>query len=109
MFLSYSSFPLSLWSKFTHNERMKTVWLLVLLTYGCSQVSVKESKHSDDDEVSIYAALSQAHASYLRGCVEAFKTSKLSPSFPLCKERADAHLKEIEGMVGKSLIVPEAN
>ena len=69
----------------------------MLLSYGCSQVKPKPIEN--DDEVSINAALNQAQSSYLLGCVEASKTSKLSPAFPVCRDRALNHRLQIEEII----------
>jgi hypothetical protein len=78
---------------------MKKYFLAVLLlSYGCSQVS-KPRAEINKDEVSVETALNQAQSSYLLGCVEAFKTAKLNPSFPECRNRAIKHRVEIEELL----------
>ncbi len=61
------------------------------MTYGCTQLRPRQ----EHEEVSLNAALNQAQASYLRGCVEAFKTFSIAPSFPSCVEKSLAHRLEL--------------
>lgn len=88
---------MALFPKILHNEGMKILLFLALLSYGCSQVKPKPP--IDEDDVSLEAALNQAQSSYLLGCVEASKTSKISPAFPVCRDRARNHRREIEEII----------
>ena len=77
---------------------------LILLSYGCSQVKPK----NDDDDVSVYAAMNQAQSSYLLGCVEAMKPTTVNSVFPICRERAVKHRKEIEAIIRQVPLAPLA-
>jgi hypothetical protein len=77
---------------------MRLIVIFVFLSYGCSQVSRKEN-----DDVSLNAALNQATASYLKGCVEAFKTTQVTHSFPECTKRARKHREEIESIMAQEI------
>jgi hypothetical protein len=68
---------------------------LFILSYGCSQLPTQPLKDKEDP-VSVYSALNQAKASYLLGCVEAFKIFRLTPSFDECRQRAETHLMELQ-------------
>ena len=70
------------------------IFCLFALAYGCSQVKPKPQER--DDDVSINAALNQAQASYLLGCVQALKKSQTTPVFPECRELAIKHRIQIE-------------
>jgi hypothetical protein len=65
---------------------------MILLSNSCSQVKPKV----EHEEVSVEAALDQAQSSYLLGCVEAFNSAKVTPAFPVCRDRSLKHRVEIE-------------
>jgi hypothetical protein len=73
---------------------MKLIYVLPLL-YSCSQVSVR-SIPEEEKLVSVQAALVQAKASYLKGCVDAHRSLKLGPSFPYCEEQSKFHYDELK-------------
>ena len=79
---------------------MKNILIFMLiLSYGCSQVKTKfpSSPEETEEDVSIDAALNQAQASYLLGCVQALKpATSTTPVFPLCRDRAVKHRLAIE-------------
>ena len=84
--------------KLLQNEGMKIfIICLLALAYGCSQVKPKLEERNDD--VSINAALNQAQASYLLGCVEALKKTQTKPAFPECRELAIKHRVQIEEII----------
>lgn len=56
-------------------------------------------KKIHDDEVSEVAALDQAQNSYLKGCVEAFRSMNIGPTFETCLEKAKGHRLELEGIM----------
>lgn len=68
--------------------------LLPIILYSCTQVPPKISPK--EELVTVDAALNQARSSYLEGCVQAHKALNRSPSFPQCRERAQAHFLELE-------------
>jgi hypothetical protein len=47
--------------------------------------------------------MDQVQASYLKGCVDAYKELKLGPAFPSCKERAKNYRMEIESILSQDL------
>ena len=65
--------------------------------YSCSQVSVKPTPHSE--LVSVDAALDHIQASYLRGCVEAFKELGVPISFEHCRDKAKNHQNQVKEMI----------
>jgi hypothetical protein len=81
---------------------MKILYLTLFLLIGCSHV--KKQSEVPRNEVSMDAALDQARASYLKGCVDAFKQMKQGPSFPKCVEKAKKHRQELEQIVTSPII-----
>jgi hypothetical protein len=69
---------------------------LALMLVSCAQMPAHKT-YSDD--VSLGAALDQAQMSYLRGCVEAFRSLQIGPSFEACRDKAKAHRLELNDMV----------
>lgn len=53
--------------------------------------------------VSVDAALNQAQASYLKGCVEAFKEIKVPIAFPGCRDKSLIHRRELDQLMGEDL------
>lgn len=78
---------------------MKYVFMLFILV-ACSHHPKKEV---EDDLVSVDAALDQAQASYLLGCVEAFKELKMPVSFPNCRDKSLNHRKELDSIMEQDL------
>ncbi len=76
------------------------LFFVFLFLYSCSQVSLK---HQADEEklVSVNAALIQAKASYLKGCVDAHRSLRLGPSFPYCEEQSKHHYHELDEIMNK--------
>lgn len=72
--------------------------ILCFLTLSCSHFKSKPTP-VEEDLVSVGAALDQAYASYLKGCVDTFIEMKAGPSFPHCREKAKAHYKELDGIM----------
>ncbi len=70
---------------------------LLFFLYSCSQVSIKSPPHGD--LVSVDAALDHIHASYLRGCVEAFKELGVPTSFEHCRDKAKDHQNEVKEII----------
>lgn len=70
---------------------------LLFFLYSCSQVSVKPTLPSG--LVSVDAALDHIQASYLRGCVEAFKELGVPTSFEYCRDKAKDHQNEVREMI----------
>lgn len=72
---------------------MKILILLVLI--GCAHQKTEQK----DDLVSIDAALNQAQASYLKGCVDGLKELNLSDVFPGCRDKSVKHRKELDNFM----------
>ena len=70
---------------------------LLFFLYGCSQVSRKSPPHGE--LVSVDAALDHIQASYLRGCVEAFKELGVPTSFEHCRDKAEDHQNEVRQII----------
>jgi hypothetical protein len=70
---------------------------LLFFLYSCSQVSRKSPPHGD--LVSVDAALDHIQASYLRGCVEAFKELGVPTSFEHCRDKAEDHQNEVRQII----------
>ncbi len=79
------------------NEMMKYLIFLVL-TYGCSQVKLKQLK-SEEKLVHLENTFDQMRSSYLKGCVDAFHHLKVPVSFAHCRDQAIFHEKEIREIV----------
>jgi len=69
----------------------KIIFLLFL--YSCSQVSSR--KPSLHEPVDVEIALDHIKASYMRGCVEAFKELNVPISFENCRDKAEFHQNEV--------------
>ena len=50
----------------------------------------------EEDLVTLNAALNQAQASYLKGCVDAMKTLKIPIAFPGCRDQSILHRQELD-------------
>jgi hypothetical protein len=70
---------------------------LLFFLYSCSQVSRKSPPHTE--LVSVGAALDHIQASYLRGCVEAFKELGMPASFEHCRDKAKDHQHEVREII----------
>lgn len=70
---------------------MKSILILMLLV-SCGQVPVKRG----EELVSVDAALNQAQASYLKGCVEAMKQLNIPVAFPGCRDKSLLHRQELD-------------
>ena len=77
---------------------MKYLIFLTLLT-ACSQVPVKKQ----EELVSVDAALNQAQASYLKGCVDALKTIKIPITFEGCRDKSLIHRQELDQFMRQDL------
>lgn len=71
---------------------MKKIVLLVLLV-SCAH---KGQQIESDNFVTVQAALNQAQASYLKGCIEIVKEQNLTGNFETCKGKSINHRKEIQ-------------
>ena len=76
-------------------------FLFLLVLYSCSQVSVR--KPPPDDFVSVDTALDHIMASYLKGCVEAYRDLKIPISFEICRDKAKFHKNEVREIMDQPL------
>ena len=72
-------------------------WLFVLVS--CAQVPPKKQA----DLVSVNAALNQAQASYMKGCVDAMKDLKIPVAFPGCRDKAVIHRRELDSIMDQDI------
>ncbi|MBA2405071.1 MAG: hypothetical protein H0V66_09900 [Bdellovibrionales bacterium] len=73
--------------------------IVLLFLYGCSQVPVTKPSPLEEDNVTVDTALMHIKASYLRGCVDAFKDMKLPISFETCRDKAQLHREEVQSIM----------
>jgi hypothetical protein len=73
---------------------MKLIPILIL-AISCAHREIKQ----EQDHVSVNAALNQAQASYLKGCVDALKTLQVPNAFTGCRDRSILHRQEIDGIM----------
>lgn len=66
---------------------------------SCSQAPIRNK----EELVSIDAALNQAQASYLLGCVEAMKSIKIPVAYPGCRDKSLIHRQELDQTMGQDL------
>ena len=72
---------------------MKNLSLLILfLLMSCAH----RPSETKEDLVSLEAALMQAQASYLKGCVDALKDLKIPLAFHGCRDMSILHRQEID-------------
>lgn len=57
----------------------------------------------EEDLVSLDAALNQAQASFLKGCVDAMKELKVPIAFPGCRDKAIIHRRELDQLMQQDL------
>jgi hypothetical protein len=77
---------------------MKPLFLLIFLV-SCSQVPVKKRENL----VSVNAALNHAQASYLKGCVDAYRALNIPAAFARCRDSAHLHRQELDSFMGLDL------
>lgn len=77
---------------------MKLMTLLFLFT-ACAQTPSRPQ----EDLVSLDAALNQAQASYLKGCVMALKELKIPAVFTGCRDKAILHRQELDLIMNQDL------
>jgi hypothetical protein len=68
------------------------IFFLLFLFMSCSHQVPSRSQH----EVSLQAAMDQAQASYLRGCVDALHDLKIPKVFESCRDKSILHREEVE-------------
>jgi hypothetical protein len=74
--------------------------LFLLLIVSCSHTKPKKET---EDQVSLNAALNQAQASYLKGCVDALKEFKVPVAFPGCRDKSLLHRQELDSIMAQDL------
>lgn len=67
----------------------------ILLFILFSSCAYRGQQIEPDNLVSLNAALNQAQASYLKGCLDVIKQFKLAGNFLSCRDSAINHRKEI--------------
>lgn len=82
----------------SQNLSMKFMAFFFLLT-ACAQTPSRQPK----DLVSLDAALNQAQASYLKGCVMALKELKIPAVFTGCRDKAILHRQELDLIMNQDL------
>lgn len=76
---------------------------LLILLFLVSCAHQKPSQNTSDDLVSVEAALMQAQASYLKGCVDAMKELKIPVAFPGCRDKSLVHRRELDSIMDQEL------
>lgn len=76
-----------------------TTTLLILIS--CSHKKTKNTSKHDADLVTVRTALEQAQMSYLKGCVDAFRSLGMAASFVSCREKAISHRIELDGIMAQ--------
>lgn len=77
---------------------MKTFLLLLLVT-ACAH----KAPFPGEELVSVNAALNHAQASYLKGCVEAYRDLNIPVAFPRCRDKSYIHRQELDSVMGLDL------
>jgi hypothetical protein len=78
---------------------MKPLLLLIFLV-SCSQIPAKKK---GEELVSVNAALNHAQASYLKGCVDAYRALNIPAAFARCRDNAHLHRQELDSFMGLDL------
>lgn len=68
---------------------------IILLNFSCAHWHTS-NQELNEELVSLDAALNQAQASYLKGCVDGQKKLKVPLAFHGCRDMSIIHRKEIE-------------
>lgn len=76
---------------------MKYVGILFLFM-SCAHTTPSQEK----DYVTLDAALNQAQASYLKGCVMALRDLNIPSVFTGCRDKAILHREELNSMLGQN-------
>lgn len=74
-------------------------FLILFALASCAQTPQKKG----EELVSVNAALNQAQASYLKGCVEAHRLLNIPISFPACRDRSFIHRQELDSIMDQDL------
>jgi len=84
---------------------MKYLTILLLIA-SCANLPPERSQ--EEPLVSVNTALDQAQASYLRGCVEAYQSLRLGPTYFYCLENARKHRLELQNIMDTPVEIPLA-
>jgi len=85
---------------------MLKLLILPLLFVSCAHLSSETS--TEEPLVSVHTALNQAQSSYLRGCVEAYQSLRLGPTYFYCLENARKHRLELQMIMDTPVEMPLA-
>jgi hypothetical protein len=75
-------------------DGMWKIFLLFIL-YSCSQLSPKNPAHNGVETISLGPVYDHLRSSYLKGCVDAYKSLKVPLAFETCLDKAILHEKEV--------------
>jgi hypothetical protein len=73
--------------------------IILLFFVSCAQAPLNKEK----DLVSLNAALNQGQASYLKGCVDAYRALNIPMAFPACRDRSFIHRQELDSIMDQDL------
>lgn len=76
---------------------------LLLLSLIFASCAHQKTRTNQDDLVSVNAALNQAQASYLKGCVDAMKELHVPIAFPGCRDKSLLHRQELDSIMDQEL------
>ncbi|MFY7993920.1 MAG: hypothetical protein ACOVP4_11550 [Bacteriovoracaceae bacterium] len=85
---------------------MLKLFVLPLLLTSCAHLSSDTSP--EGPLVTVHTALNQAQSSYLRGCVEAYQSLRLGPTYFYCLENARKHRLELQMIMDTPVEMPLA-
>jgi hypothetical protein len=71
--------------------------------FSCAHAPKTPKPSNYEDLVSLEAALNQAQASYLKGCVDAMKSLHIPVSFPGCRDKSLLHRQELDSIMSQDL------
>jgi hypothetical protein len=72
---------------------------LLIILYSCSQLSPKKNHPYEEETVSLGPVYDHLRSSYLKGCVDAYKTLKVPLAFETCRDKAIVHEKEVREII----------
>lgn len=73
-------------------------FLILCLLMSCAHQKPLEEEPIDN-MVTVRTALDQAQMSYLKGCVDTFRSLGMAASFESCREKAISHRFELDGIM----------
>lgn len=84
---------------------MKYIISLLIVT-SCTTAKLIPSNGTENDLVSVQAAIMHAQASYLKGCVDAMKDLKIPLAFHGCRDKSIIHRQELETFMLQDYNIP---